>query len=426
MIQTFITQLDYKILFRRIKDASLYFGAAMIALPISIFTSPIFAKNLSAYDFSALGYFSAIMSFFLPLINLSFYNYYMLDYFKREENESKNILRSLFSFLLIYNIFIITLGYLIIHLYLKSIDSQFNAFPLGLIVLLTGIVTLGRSFWLLRLRFERKSISYFLLSSIFLVSNVALGIVLVTQYHLGALGKLIPAMIIDLVICTIFILKFIKKIQIDFTIVKKAILFSFPIILSALLNLPLLTLDRILLERINNVNEFAYYSIAFGFAGYVYTFINAISMAIEPDVYKCVGERNKFKLVQLFMLLLFAVIVSCFTFISFSEPIVKFLTAGRYMGAVKYANLLVISQSLLALVYFLGSILTALKLTRFELLATIVIAITSIGTLLIFIFYYQYFGAIYSKLFTFILWFGILGLGLFFRNSKLMKPFYVR
>ena len=115
----FLPEIEIGYLLRRAKDSALYFGTAMIALPISLITSPLFAKNLSAYDFSVIGYFTALMSFFLPIINLSFYNYYMLDYFKREEIERKLILRSLVSFLLIFNVFVVSFGFLILHFYLK-------------------------------------------------------------------------------------------------------------------------------------------------------------------------------------------------------------------------------------------------------------------------------------------------------------------
>ena len=73
----------------RFKDSFFYFGSSIIALPVSVITSPLFAKNLSAYDFSAIGYFGAIMSFFLPITNLSFYDFYMLDYYKRDNAEKK-------------------------------------------------------------------------------------------------------------------------------------------------------------------------------------------------------------------------------------------------------------------------------------------------------------------------------------------------
>jgi O-antigen/teichoic acid export membrane protein len=413
-------------LFRRARDSAFYFGAAMIALPIALITSPLFAKNLSAYDFSAIGFFTAIMSLFLPIMNLSFYNYYMLDYFQRTEIERKTILRSLVSFLLLYNVFVVILSFLILQYYLNFTNSQFNAFPIGVIVLLTAVFTLGRSFWLLRLRFERKAFYYFILSVIFSVLNIGLGVLFVVYYKMGAVGKLIPALLLDFILFTIFFIKFIQKIKIDFKIVKKAIFFSWPIILSALLNLPVLTLDRLALERVNNINEFAYYNIALGFAGYVYTFINAISMTLEPDVYRFVGEKNKLKLFQIFIFLCLAILFANVTFLLFSESIVRFLTAGRYMGAVKYANLLVITQSCLALVYFLGSILTALKLTRLEFVVMVVIAILSSVLILLLISSFTYFGAIYAKLITYFIWFGLLAIAIFYRNNKFMKSFYAR
>lgn len=421
-----LLEFNFKSLFNRAKNTALYFGAAMIALPISLLTSPLFAKNLTAFDFSAIGYFSAIMSFFLPFINLSFYNYYMLDYFKRKEDERRMILRSLISFLLMFNIFVVSFGFLIFHLYLKLSNSQFNAFPLALIVLFSGVATLGRSFWLLRLRFEKKSFQFFLLSSSYTVINVSLAVLFVVFFQMGAVGKLLPVLIIDFIIFIIFFFKYVKKIDINYNIVKKAFVFSLPIILSALLNLPVLTLDKILIERINNINEFAYYNIAFGFAGYVYTFINAISMTIEPDIYRFVGEKNKNKLIQLFFLLLIAVLIANIAFITFSEPIVRFLTAGRYMGAVKYANLLVISQSCLALIYFLGTVLTALKLTRLEFVVMVVVAIISITSLISLIYSFEYFGAIYAKLLTYSIWFALLLFAILFRNHKFIKLFYVK
>jgi O-antigen/teichoic acid export membrane protein len=243
---------------------------------------------------------------------------------------------------------------------------------------------------------------------------------------MGAIGKLIPLLIIDSIIFIVFFIKFVKKININYSIVKRAFVFSLPIILSALLNLPILTLDKIILEKINNINEFAYYNIAFGFAGYVFTFISAISMTLEPDVYKFVGEKNKKKLFQIFFLLLVAVVFSILAFLFFSKPIVHFLTAGRYMGAVKYANLLVITQCCLSLIYFLGSVLSALKLTRLEFVIMVVVSIISIASLISLIHTFQYFGAIYAKFLTYLIWFGLLAIAILFRNHKFIKPFYVK
>jgi O-antigen/teichoic acid export membrane protein len=398
----------------------------MVALPISVFTSPIFAKNLSAYDYSAIGFFTAVMSFFIPIINLSFYNYYMLDYFKREEKEKKDILQSLFSFLLVFNVFVVGLGYLGISYYLKITNSQFNVFPLAIIVLLSGVFSLGEGFWLLRLRFERKSSQYFIISLIRVVFNISIGLLLVVKFQEGVTGKLLPKLIISLVLFLIFFAKFIKKIKIDFKIIRKAIVFSWPVMFSALLNLPVLTFDKIVLERVHNIEEFAFYNIAANFAAYLFTFFNAILMAFEPDIYKLVGEKDKKKLVQIFFVLVFIIILSDTVFIMLSKPIIEFLTAGRYMGAVKYANLLVVAQSEIIFIYFIGTVLTALRLTRVELIIMIITAVTSIILLLSMVSSFQFYGAIYANILTYSIWFIMLTLTIIFRKNKNIKRFYVK
>ena len=49
--------------FDKIKDSFFYFGAAIVKLPIALYTSPLFAKNLSASEFAAIGYFNALSTF---------------------------------------------------------------------------------------------------------------------------------------------------------------------------------------------------------------------------------------------------------------------------------------------------------------------------------------------------------------------------
>ena len=90
------------------------------------------------------------------------------------------------SFLIVFNLFVVSFAFFILYFYLKATNSEFNAFPLGLIVLLATVATLGRKFWLLRLRFERKSIQYFIISIIFTLFNVGLGILFVVYYQMGA------------------------------------------------------------------------------------------------------------------------------------------------------------------------------------------------------------------------------------------------
>ncbi|MBI2420044.1 MAG: hypothetical protein HYV28_19455, partial [Ignavibacteriales bacterium] len=117
----------FSYIFKRLKDSILYFGAGVLALPISVFTSPLFAKNMSSYDFAAIGYFTALMQMILPILNLSFYSYFITDYFKRDEAENKKVLVSLVSFLILSNIVFIVIGYSGLYLYLNFSESSFSA-----------------------------------------------------------------------------------------------------------------------------------------------------------------------------------------------------------------------------------------------------------------------------------------------------------
>jgi len=407
------------------KNSLFYFGSSIILLPIALFTTPIFAKNLSAYDFSAIGYFGALMQIFTPLLTLSFYSYYMVDYHKRTEIENKAVLKSLISFLLVSNIAIVVFGYIGIWLYLKLSESTFSSFPLGIIVLATGYFAIAKSFWLLNLRFEKKASRYFLISTLSALFGIGLGIIFVTAFKMGAVGKLLPICIIELVFMVFFFSKFIKSLHFDFKIIRNALILGLPIILESLLNLPVLAFDKLVVEKIHNIHEFALYNIGFSFSGYLFTFGSSLLMAFEPEIYKHVGLGNKKEIYKLFVGFVAVLLVVNSSFLIISKPAIKFLTAGRYSGSVLYANHFIFSQSLLLIAYFLGFIATALRLVRIELIIKIFISIISVAFLIFLTEKYSFMGAIYAKYITYSFWIIFLFFILFFRKKRFIRYFQI-
>jgi O-antigen/teichoic acid export membrane protein len=414
-----------KSFFDRFKDSLYYFGSSLIMLPIALFTTPIFARNLSAYDFSAIGYFGALMQIFTPLLSLSFYSYYMVDYHKRTDNENQKVLSSLVSFLLLSNIFIILFGYLGILLYLKLSNSEFSAYPLGLIVLVTGYFAIGKGFWLLKLRFDKKAFDYFIISTISALIGIGLGILFVSLFKMGAAGKLIPLALIEIIAMIIFLRKYLVSLKFDMKIIRNAFLLGLPIILESLLNLPVLAFDRLVVEKINNVNEFALYNIGFSFSGYLFTFGSSLLMAFEPEVFKMISYGHKKDVIKMFFGFVFIMLFVNTSFLLVSKPMINFLTAGRYSGSVLYANNFIFSQSLLLFTYFIGFIATALRLTRIELIIKIFISLLSIFLIISLVGKYSFMGAIYAKYITYGLWAFLLSLALYYRKTPFIKYFQV-
>lgn len=384
--------------FTRLKDSIFYLGAALVKLPIAIFSSPMFAKNLSGNDFAAMGYFNALSTFLMPIMALMFYNYYMSGYHERSEEKSDEILQSLISFLIIIDVFIVTFSFIILKYYLISSGSTFDAYPLGIIVFVTAMFNIGIGFWGIKLRFERKSFKYFLLQTSTTLFGTGFGLLLVVKYQMGASGRLLPNMICNIALFLLFFGLTIKQFKINFIIIRSAILFCYPMILSVILALPISYADKLFLERIHNNDEFALYNIAGGISGYLGMATSALFQSFQPDIFKYTEKKSKHILIQILLVLLLLFILGSVLFIIIAPYAVEYLTAGRYIGAIKYIYLFVIITCLEPITYFFTYVIIALKLPKLDLMNQIVIAVISIISYSYVISIHQYFGALYVKI----------------------------
>lgn len=395
-------------------------------LPIAIFTSPIFAKNLSHTDFAAMGYFNNLSTFLMPILALSFYSFYMTGYQSRTKEENNTILQTLVSFLLVIDVFIVTIAFIGLKYYLEISGSEFNAYPLGIIVFLTAMFNMGFGFWGIKLRFEGKSFKYFILRTSMMLFSVGLGLLLVVRFQMGATGRLIPNMIFLIGLFAVFFLLIVKRFKIDLDILKQAWLFCYPLLISALLVFPINYLDKILLERIHNSIEFGLYNIAGAIAGYFGMAASAVLQTFQPDIFKYVDKRNKRSLIQIFIVIVTVFIIGGGIFYSFSDYAVDYLTAGRYTDATKYISLFIIIVCLQPITFFLGNIIIALKLTKLGLLNTIFLASFSILIYSYLINNYEYYGALYAKITILSLSAVIVIIEVFNRNSKFISKFKVK
>ena len=415
-----------RILFSRGKDSILYIGSSAISLPVFIIAMPIFARNLSSDDFAAIGYFNALAVFFIPIFSFSFYNYYMANYSNNSDEENKELLQTLLSFLIFSNSIILVIAFIVLNIYLEKTNSLFDAFPLGIIVLITSYAAIGIGFWKIKLRFERKSFLYFILTSSIILFNIAIGLLLVVFMELGALGRLIPLMFINIIFFIVFIFRYIYPIKINLALLKDALIFSYPLTLAAILIFPITYFDKVLIEQLHDNTEFALYNIGSSISLYVTIIAVAVLQAVEPDIFSLVAKKNKHLLINLFsMYIVVLIFISvCFTLVS--SQVIDYLTAGLYTGVDKYATFMVVLKLLEQIVYFLGFILIAFKMTKIVLLNQLLLSIISVILLKHFIPIYEYWGAIYTKLFLLLFWLFLTYLAIVFRNKSFVSRFTVR
>jgi O-antigen/teichoic acid export membrane protein len=415
-----------KLAVSRLKSSFFYLASSLIVLPISLVTSPIFARNLTSMDFAEIGFFSNLQIFLLPIMNLSFYSYYMTGYHERSDDENDYVLRTLFSFLILINIVISTAFYLALKFYLDVSESLFNSYPLGLIVIFSGMFSMSMGFLNVQLRFKQKAFKYFLVNSFVSITTLGISILFVIYFKLGAFGKLAPFLLINAILFLVFYFKYIKNIYIDMKIIKNAMYFCYPLTITALLSLPVLYIDKFFLERLNNVNEFAFYNIADSISAYFTIFSAAILQAFEPDIFKFTGTRKKQAVIKILLSFIGILLVGASFFCLISERAVDFLTSGRYLGATVYMFPMLITKCLEPILYFFGFIIVSLNLTKLILFNQIVMVLISIPLYLYLIHEYSFLGAVYAKITIFIIWLSIVILEIYLRNSALIGKLYFK
>lgn len=410
-------------LYFQLKNSALYFGASVLQLLISLYTSPIFAKNLSSTDFAIIGYYLTIQSFITIFFTFSLQSYYINYFFKHKEPQRKILLSTLILYSTLANILISFLVYFGLNFYFQNTKVAIPTYPYQFLLIGIMFLNVYATFFEINFRVNKKALNYFFFKTFLVLSNVILALIFVVHYKLGAEGRMLATFFSQFIYAFIalIILSKIVSFKFDRTELKNALKFSFPLVLSSVFYFPIISLDNIYLEKLNNLPLLGIYNIGLNTANYLFVLFFAIYQAIEPDIAKFTIEKNKkalYKTVGLFSLILFLVTI---LFIIFSKTILNYLTAGIYTEAYKFANLLSISFFLVILFSFLSSIIMHLQKTKILFIINIIGGISSLFVYEYFISNYTFNGAAYSRIILFSL---MVLLCLFFisqRNKKWLK-----
>lgn len=365
---------------------------------INLVTFPIFSKNLSPLDFSIMGYYESISQIFLPIMNLSLYTYYMKDYFIRTAEENQRVLVSSMLFLSVSNLILIIIGLGVLYIYFELAQVSFPLFPYVLLALLPQYFSIYTAFLNIEYKMKKQGRKFFAISVVGGISAIVFSLFLVVPFGLGATGKMLGILISQLIIGVFAYKKLYKKASFDFSIIKKALVFGTPLIIMAFLDFPTNYIDRILLERQNDVANFALYSISIKIAGFIFILSSAIFQAFEPDFYKFTAQKRTKEFLQSVLLVFGFLFIINILFSVSSEPLVALLTSGRYTESYVYANIIIWGNYFLAFSYLLGIIMIVKNQTRLMLYIKIVMAIIGGTVFPIFISQWSFWGAAYARI----------------------------
>jgi O-antigen/teichoic acid export membrane protein len=395
-----------------------YFGGSFVGMLIAIFTQPVFSRHLEPWDFAVMGYFATIQGFFMPLFSLNFTTYYLTSYWDNSDNRGKDLSFNL-NTLNIANIVVAMLALVLIIIYFRVVHVTFPLYPFTILILLNLFIEKYKAYYLLNCRLKKMGPSYFIFTVFHVILNTGLGLLFVVKFAWGAEGRMLGQTLAMLLLVLFVVVNFIRNrsfspsLKIDVIAIKRVLKFCWPLIVGSYLYFPVSNLDKLLLERVGNIEEFGYYNLGSSMAGYFSTFFITFYMAFEPDFYKFTSQR-KIKEFSYLALFYIGIIVFVTTFsILLSEPIIGYLTSNRYPEAAKYFNLILISMCLYNIGDMFQQIFNSLNKTRLVMLRNAMMGILSISLYIFLIHKWEFLGAAWAKVIIFS-FYVIVGLALFF------------
>lgn len=384
---------------KNIQNAGLYFLGSIVQSIFALIAQPIYSLHLSASEFGIIGYFEAIKHFFSPIFIFSMTSVYLMRYFRQSEENNKKLLFNLTFYLCCFNTLMVFVGYMVIYLYFKHMHVNIPLNPFAWFILIALLLDNIKSAILINFRIRKKAMSFFIFSAIYSLLNMGIGLLFVASLKWGAPGRMLAPIISALLMLPLCIIILNKFTTVDFNLVifTKSARVALPLVLAAYAYFPIGNIDRLFLERLNNLNELGLYNIGITIAGYVQLAYTALALAFEPDIFKNVAEKNNNKLIQLAVIMFTPYLVFVLIFMIFSGNIISLLTSGRYISAEKYTNIALIAVFLMSIFSFISKMFIALCKTKLNLITNCVGGISAFIVMYFAVFKFGFVGAAYGK-----------------------------
>lgn len=328
---------------------------------ISLLTNPLIALNMSPEDYAITGYYGSFAQLLTPFILFYTVNYYNQRFFRATEDERNILKATLIRFLIYFSALLAIIAFVAVLLYIKCFNQN-TSLPISPYLALTVFAIPLTGIYALTLnecKLQRDSQRFFRISVTNGGVGIGLALLFVVVFKDGARGRLVATFLTNLLFFfwCIWYQRDCFKIKLRWSILRDVIKFCWPLTVAAMLGFFTSGYDKILLEKIGDVQELGFYVVGAQFAGYLHVFTAAVQATFQPDIYEGIAKRNKSKTVQSIMIVLVIISIVIAVFCLAAPWVVRVLTAGRYMESVQYSRILAVAN-ITATAYFISSQVT--------------------------------------------------------------------
>jgi O-antigen/teichoic acid export membrane protein len=360
----------------------------VLSQALGLFLLPVFTAYLTPEDFGIFNYTNSIISFILIISTLSLNSFVLRHYFELDsEKDKKTLFGTTFLFILFFNIILLYLEFLLFPLLIRMFQIKIPFHPFFKIAFINNFIDAMAVIPLCYFRVTKKAWRYFWLTSSKTIITIVVGLILVVEFKMGILGRyygiLFPSLLF--LILYFFVICKVSSLSINWSMIRKGLQFSLPILPAAFAAIAMISIDRIILERYVSVSQIGIYSVGATLGTVFSIVIRGFYMAVEPDIYRMFNQNGfKRKILNLKKnILYFVLIISCL-FIVFSREIVIIMVSDQFYECYKIIPFFVVATIFRGTEILVGTTLYALNKTLYQpIIVGLALAANTVGNLIL-------------------------------------------
>ncbi len=381
----------------KLKYALLYFVAVAVSSIVGIVINPLLAIGLNHEDYAVIGYYASFQSLLIPIISLSLHSYYSRNYFLLEDDARQTLLQNIMSVFSTLGAVMFVLFVLLYYVYHRHFCPSIPFSPYAIISFLPAWFSAFYNLYLLDLRMKGDANKYskiVILNSIF---NALLSVLLVYIIRYGAIGRLIAMLIVSVLFYFYVIDRCRYRFQWNWDIIKPAVKFCLPIMISGILSFFFIGIDRPMLAGFNDNYTLGLYNVGLQISSYLAIFGTVLIQTFDPDIYKYTSLNQHKNVLLLVLGVVVASLIPNLCFMVVSKPLIGLLTAGRYVDASLYANILCLKNVTTTFAFVMSGVLIGYGCPKYELFNRVVGSVFALLLYKILIGNYGFYGAAWGQ-----------------------------
>ncbi len=388
-------------------SVAMYTLGEMIPRILSFLLLPVLTKYLSTSDYGISSYINTVLTFLLVLTTLSVNTYTLRSYYKiKSEPERKKLLANMFLFLIGWGAIMLCIEMLLFPVLLNMFSVKVPFYPFFFLALIINFFDVISVIPLVIYRVNEDAKGFVMLSVGRTILQYLLILLLVAYFKMGLLGSFLGRLVACLPFAVIYFLIIKKKgiFSINISQIKKALIFSLPLLPGALSFLVITILDRVILERFVSLSDLGIYSVAATLALTLNIVIQGLYRSFEQKIFRTHNSEGYREFVdKLFKIYIVSLYVPAFCITLFAREILLFFTTSQYYAAETYVVYLATAVIISGINIFLGTLLIADNRRKIVSYVSVISAVFSVIINLVLIKYFGVLGACIASILSFLM-----------------------